>query len=65
MALGAAADFLGRLGDEHQRALPLVLQFGQRARGADSQAGHVDVVAAAVGDEGVAGLRRGRCARLA
>ena len=48
--LGAGDLFLGRLGDEHQRALPLVLQADQRLRRADP-ARHVDVVAAAMSDE--------------
>jgi hypothetical protein len=39
----AGHGFLGRLGDEHQRAVPLVFQFGERARGAEP-GGHVDVV---------------------
>ena len=43
--LGAAERFFGRLGDEHQRALPLVLEVDQRLGGADP-GGHVHVVAA-------------------
>src|SRR5471030_3308473 len=55
---GAAADFLGRLGDEHQRAFPLRLQRDERAGGADP-AGHVDVVAAAVRHHGVLAVEQG------
>ncbi|MDP9913041.1 hypothetical protein J2W27_005173 [Variovorax boronicumulans] len=51
--LGARDGFFGGLADEHQRAFPLVLERDQRARGAEP-AGHVDVVAAAVGHEAVA-----------
>ena len=40
-------DLLGRLGDEHHRAGPLVLHRRQHAGGADP-AGHVDVVPAGV-----------------
>ena len=47
--LGAGADFLGRLGDEHQRALPFVLHPGQHA-GGSHPAGHVNVVAAGMHD---------------
>ena len=47
---GARTNFFRRLGDEHQRAAPLVLQAKQRLRRSDP-ARHVDVVAAAMGDE--------------
>ena len=47
---GARYDFFRRLGDEHQRAAPLVFQAQQRLRGSDP-ARHVDVMAAAMGDE--------------
>src|SRR6516164_6827708 len=50
--------FLGGLGDEHQRALPLMLQPDQRLRRSDP-ARHVDVVAAAMGDKGFAPLPNG------
>ena len=45
--LGAADPFLGRLDDEHDRALPAVLHRRQPPRGAD-QRGDVHVVAAGV-----------------
>jgi hypothetical protein len=48
--LGSGHGFLGRLGHEHQRALPLLLQAQQRL-GRAQPAGHVHVVAAAMGDK--------------
>ena len=50
--------FLGRLGDEHQRAMPLVLESNERLRRADP-ACHMDVVAAAMGHKGLSSLPDG------
>src|SRR3954468_5772211 len=47
---GAGHNLFRRLGDEHQRAAPLVFQAEQCLRRSDP-ARHVDVVAAAMGDE--------------
>ena len=47
---GARTDFFGRLGNEHQRAAPLVFQANQRP-GRSHPARHVNVVAATVGHE--------------
>jgi len=49
---GARHRFLGGLGDEHQRAVPLILQAEQCLRRADP-ARHVNVVAAAMGHKSV------------
>ena len=53
----APPTFLGRLADEHERALPAVLVLGQPAGRAD-QAGHVHVVAAGVHDADLVARRR-------
>ena len=55
---GAGSDLLGRLGDEHQRALPLILEADQ-CLGRSDPACHVNVVAAAMGDEGLAAVPGG------
>jgi hypothetical protein len=47
---GARHDLFRRLGDEHQRATPVLFQAQQRLRRSDP-ARHVDVVTAAMGDE--------------
>ncbi len=52
---GAPPDFFGGLGDEHQGALPLVLEADQCLRG-PYPARHVDVVAAAMRHKRLAAL---------
>ena len=50
--LGAGDGFLGRLRDEHQRPMPTIFQVDQRLGRADP-ARHVNVMAAAMIDEGL------------
>src|SRR5258706_402800 len=56
--LGARHRLFGRLGDEHQGALPLVLEADQCFRRSDP-ARHMDVVAAAVGHKGLPAIPGG------
>jgi hypothetical protein len=53
--LGARHGFFGRLGDEHQRAVPLLFQANQRL-GRSHLARHVNVVAATMSHESFASL---------
>ena len=56
--LGAGPRLFGWLGDEHQGALPLVLQADQCLRRSDP-ARHMDVMAAAMGHKGLPAVPAG------